>query len=66
MRPCAVCGKDQARKKVWEKYYKKVICYPCHDDGWSFWPDGSTYNRKVGPDEAQSKMWKDAQKGQAK
>ena len=28
-RPCEVCGESQARRKVWAKFYKKVICYTC-------------------------------------
>jgi hypothetical protein len=48
-RNCEVCGKSQYRKKVWSKHGKKVICYHCAYDGWGFWPDGSTYDRRTGP-----------------
>ncbi len=57
VRMCAACGRDQKGKKVWSKHFSKVICYSCHYAGWSFWPDGSVYNRNTGPNEAQAKMW---------
>jgi hypothetical protein len=34
-RPCAVCGKSQYRKRVWEQFGKGVICYSCGID-WEF------------------------------
>jgi len=51
-RLCVVCGKDQYRKRVWETWGKRVICYECGPQ-WSFWPDGSAYNTRTGPTDAQ-------------
>lgn len=32
LRLCEVCGEDMYRRKVWEKYKKKVICIDCSID----------------------------------
>jgi hypothetical protein len=53
-RTCAVCGKDQYRKKVWSKYKGKVICMTCGRE-WAFWADGTVYSMKAGPSQEQKR-----------
>jgi formylmethanofuran dehydrogenase subunit E len=45
-RPCAVCGESQHRKRVWEKWHSKVLCYACASKGWTFDADGNTKQRE--------------------
>jgi hypothetical protein len=44
-RPCSACGQSQARRKVWEKYGKQVICFACAGKGWTFDREGKPVNR---------------------
>lgn len=45
IRVCAVCGKDLYRKKVWEKFGKKVIGYCCMSH-YTFCRDGNIRRRE--------------------
>jgi hypothetical protein len=47
-RLCAVCGKDQAHKKVWEAWGKRVICMTCGPE-WTFGSDKQPKKRIMQP-----------------
>lgn len=48
LRLCVVCGKDQAGKKVWEQWGRRVICKACGVE-WTFGADMKPKKRIVKP-----------------